>query len=50
MRKNNLAAHVGFWIIEVSLDKNGAVTRFNPVFHPFYDKDYYDEETWKYIF
>jgi len=49
MRKNNIAAHVGFWTIKVSLDLNGAVTEFQPTFHPFYDKDYYnDDDTWKF--
>lgn len=41
MRKKRLEAHVGFWIISVTLDINGAVTRFVPEFYPFFDRGYY---------
>lgn len=48
MRKKKLAAHLGGWIIEFSVDKNGAVTRFKQEFIPFYDKKYYKDNKWEY--
>jgi hypothetical protein len=46
MRKKKLAAHLGGWIIEFSVDEQGAITRFKQEFVPFYDNAYY--EAWKY--
>jgi hypothetical protein len=46
MRKKRLAAHLGGWIIEFSVDEQGAITRFKKEFIPFYDKGYY--EKWGY--
>jgi predicted phosphodiesterase len=40
MRKKRLEAHVGFWILTVELDSNGAVSRFLPEFFNFFDKGY----------
>jgi hypothetical protein len=41
MRKKRLAAHLGGWIIEFSVDDQGAITRFKQEFIPFYDNGYY---------
>lgn len=38
MRKKHLAAHLGGWTIEMSLNDDGLITRFKPEFLPFYDK------------
>lgn len=46
MRKKRLAAHLGGWIIEFSVDDYGAITRFKQEFIPYYDNDYYKK--WKY--
>lgn len=46
MRKKRLAAHLGGWIIEISVDNTGAVTRFKQEWIPFYDKEYYKK--WEY--
>lgn len=46
MRKKKLAAHVGGWVFEFSVDKVGAITRFSTQFFPFYDNHYY--EKWGY--
>lgn len=47
MRKKKLQAHLGGWIIEFSVDDNGAITRFKQEFIPFYDTDYYHDK-WEY--
>lgn len=47
MRKKKLAAHIGGWVIEFGVDKNGAVTWFKQQFIPFYDKKYY-VKNWEY--
>jgi predicted phosphodiesterase len=41
MRKKRLEAAVGFWIVTVTVDVNGAVSRFVPEFFPFFDRGYY---------
>lgn len=41
MRKKKLQAHVGYWVIKIMQDSNGAVTRFSPEFFPFFDRGYY---------
>lgn len=41
MRKKKLSAHVGFWTVSFQVDSDGAVTRFNPEYFPFYDVGYY---------
>jgi hypothetical protein len=47
MRKKRLAAHLGGWIIEFSVDDHGAITRFKQEFIPFYDSNYY-KDGWEY--
>jgi len=47
MRKKRLAAHLGGWIIEFSVDINGAITRFKQEFIPFYDNAYYKKWAYK---
>lgn len=47
MRKKKLAAHLGGWIIEMSTDDNGAITRFKQEFMPFYDNGYYQKWAYK---
>lgn len=46
MRKKKLASHLGGWVIEFTVDDNGAIARFKQEFIPFYDNAYY--EAWKY--
>lgn len=41
MRKKKLQAHVGFWVIKIMQDSNGAITRFAPEWFPFFDMGYY---------
>ncbi len=41
MRKKRLEAAVGFWIITVTVDVNGAVSQFVPEFYSFFDRGYY---------
>jgi len=43
MRKKRLAAHVGFWVIKIKQDSNGAVSRFAPEWFPYYDLTYYQK-------
>ena len=38
MRRKNLAAHMGFWIVEFRIDKDGSVMRFQPEFFAHYEK------------
>lgn len=47
MRKKRLAAHLGGWIIEFSVDDTGAITRFKQEFIPFYDNGYYKKWDYK---
>jgi predicted phosphodiesterase len=47
MRKKRLAAHLGGWIIEFTVDTNGAVIRFKQEWIPFFDKAYYKK--WEYL-
>lgn len=46
MRKNKIAAHVGGWIVEMTLNEDGAIVRFKCEWIPFYDKGHYDK-AWK---
>ncbi|MCK9598437.1 MAG: hypothetical protein M0R06_05310 [Sphaerochaeta sp.] len=41
MRKKRLEAAVGFWVVSVTVDVNGAVSRFVPEFFPFFDRGYH---------
>lgn len=41
MRKKRLAAHIGFSVVKIAQDSNGAVTRFAPEWFPFFDLGYY---------
>lgn len=36
MRGKRIAAHTGFWVVEMVVDKNGVVA-FSPTWYPFYD-------------
>lgn len=47
MRKKRLAAHLGGWIIEFSVDDFGAITRFKQEFIPYYDNEYYSKWVYK---
>lgn len=47
MRKKRLAAHLGGWIIEWSVDEVGAITRFKTEWIPFYNRDFYKNK-WSY--
>lgn len=49
MRKKRLAAHLGGWIIEWSVDDVGAITRFKTEWIPFYNRDFYQNK-WRYMF
>jgi hypothetical protein len=47
MRKNNLAAHVGYLIIEVLVNPDGTIQRFRSEFVPFFDQGFYKRySTW----
>jgi predicted phosphodiesterase len=46
MRKKKLQAHLGGWIIELGVGKQGAVTWFKQQFFPFYDREYHQK--WAY--
>jgi hypothetical protein len=47
MRKKKLQAHVGGWIVEMTLHPEGHITRFRQEWIPFYDKGFYNK-AWKY--
>jgi hypothetical protein len=47
MRKNKLAAHVGGWVIELTINDDGMVTRFRPEWIPFHDRAFYGK-AWSY--
>jgi len=38
MRRMNIAAHVGFWIVEFCVDANGSLIRFRPEFFAYYEQ------------
>lgn len=42
MRKKRLQAHVGFWIITITQNSDGVVTRFGTEWFPFFDRGYYE--------
>lgn len=42
MRKKQLAAHVGGWIVELMQAPDGRITRFRCEFLPFYDRNFYE--------
>lgn len=44
MRKKKLQAHVGYSVVKIAQDSNGAVQRFAPEFFPFYDRGYYRKD------
>lgn len=48
MRKKKLHAHVGGWIIEFEMTKEGSMSRFKTEWLPFYDRKYYEQ--WGYKF
>jgi hypothetical protein len=43
MRKKRLAAHLGGWIIEFSVDESGAIVRFQMEWIPYYDNNYHKD-------
>jgi DNA-binding Lrp family transcriptional regulator len=47
MRKHKLQAHVGGWTVEMTINREGAITRFRQEWIPFFDLGYY-EQAWKY--
>lgn len=47
MRKKKLAAHLGGWIFEFSLDENAKIFRFKTELMPFYNSRYYQRK-WEY--
>ena len=44
MRKQNLAAHVGGWIVEFNQAPDGSINRFRAEFMPFFDREYYSKK------
>lgn len=44
MRKNKIAAHLGGWIIEVQISKDGLVNRIKSEWLSFVDKEYYKKQ------
>lgn len=49
MRKLKIQAHVGGWTISFELDSNGFIHGFAPQFHPFYDRKFYENPQWEYL-
>lgn len=49
MRKKKLEAHLGGWTIKLTQSKDGLVHGFTPRFDPFYDRDFYAQTQWKYL-
>jgi hypothetical protein len=47
MRKQKIQAHVGGWIVEITVNEDGIITRFRSEWIPFYDKGFY-RDAWKY--
>lgn len=43
MRKKRLQAHVGYSIIRIKQDQDGAISRFNVEWCPFFDRGYYEK-------
>jgi len=41
MRKKKIQAHVGYYIVSITQDKDGAISAFTPTFKPFYDRKFY---------
>lgn len=41
MRKNKLQAHVGGWIVEMTVNDDGVITRFKTEWLPFFDREFY---------
>lgn len=48
MRKLKIQAHIGGWTISFDVDDFGNVHAFTPQFHPFYDREFY-EQNWQYL-
>lgn len=47
MRKNKIAAHVGYLICEMKIGTDGIINRFRAEWTPFYDQGFYKRyETW----
>lgn len=46
MRGKGISAHVGGWIVTVTVDKDGTIRRFAPEFIPFYKTDTNDYKKW----
>jgi hypothetical protein len=47
MRKNKLAAHVGYLIVEVFVNSDGTIQRFRHEWVPFFDQGFYKTfQTW----
>ncbi|MDE2104519.1 MAG: hypothetical protein KGL39_45205 [Patescibacteria group bacterium] len=44
MRKRQIHAHVGGWIIELLQAPDGRITRFRGEFLPFYDRGFYEDQ------
>lgn len=42
MRKRRIEAHLGGWIVRMTLGEDGSVLKFQPNFYPFFDKAVYD--------
>lgn len=41
MRKKRIEAHVGGWVVRMSLGKDGTVLKFQPTWYPFLDRQVY---------
>lgn len=47
MRSNNLDAHVGFWVVGLQQDAQGAVRRCIPELFNYFDRTYHIAANWK---
>lgn len=49
LRKLKIQSQIGGWTVEFEQDERGLIHRFAPMFHAFYDRDFYKPETlWRY--
>jgi len=49
MRKNKIQSHLGGWTLTFEQSKDGIIHGFTPRFDPFFDREFYEERQWKYM-
>lgn len=48
MRKKKIQSHLGGWTVRFQQAGDGTIHCFNQTWHPFFDREYYDNSTWRY--